>query len=240
MAALRLRPLAALAFAAALGAAAAEEPAPVLLGAVLTLTGEGAERNALVAHGYLAAVDAVNAAGGVTVAGKARPLAIVFEDDRGWVWRARGPGRTAGAGPGRDGAAGGRRCGDDGGDRPQAPGRQSSRRRSLGPAGGAGAAVQHDLHDSGSGRGPVAGAGRPRDRLPHGGPRARRDRRRRSGGVRARAKRSRGRAAPLRASRRPKTRRPAPAFWSQAPPRRRTRRRRRESPSIFPASTRWP
>jgi len=65
------------------GVLAGEESQLVSLGAVMSLSGDGAERDALLAHGYLAAVDAVNEAGGVLIAGRRHPIRLEMMDDQG-------------------------------------------------------------------------------------------------------------------------------------------------------------
>jgi len=61
---------------------------PVVLGAVISLTGEGADHGLAVAEGLNAAVAAVNEEGGVLVAGVLHPLVLEIMDDRGSTYRA--------------------------------------------------------------------------------------------------------------------------------------------------------
>jgi len=60
----------------------------VALGVILTLTGDGAERDAAIAHGYVAAAEHINAAGGIVIAGERRSIRLEFMDDRGSPRRA--------------------------------------------------------------------------------------------------------------------------------------------------------
>jgi hypothetical protein len=69
-------------------AGARADAPPILLGAVMTLSGEGAEQDADLAYGYLTAIEALNDAGGVLVGDVRRPLALEIMDDRGSERRA--------------------------------------------------------------------------------------------------------------------------------------------------------
>lgn len=61
---------------------------PVVIGSVISLTGEDANHGLAVAEGLGAEVAAVNAEGGVLVAGVLHPLVLKIMDDRGSTSRA--------------------------------------------------------------------------------------------------------------------------------------------------------
>ncbi len=60
----------------------------VVMGSVVTLTGDGSARGVAVAQGLQAAADAINSEGGVLIAGVRRPLVLEIMDDRGSLNRA--------------------------------------------------------------------------------------------------------------------------------------------------------
>ena len=64
-----------------MGPAAAEEPGVVRLGAAVSLTGKYSSNGAFTRKGYDLAVQKINEAGGVTVAGKPYLLQIIYYDD---------------------------------------------------------------------------------------------------------------------------------------------------------------
>ncbi len=64
-----------------MGPAAAEEPGVVRLGAAVSLTGKYSSNGAFTRKGYDLAVQKINRAGGVTVAGKPYLLQIIYYDD---------------------------------------------------------------------------------------------------------------------------------------------------------------
>lgn len=61
--------------------AAAEEPGVIRLGAAVSLTGKYSSNGAFTRKGYDLAVEKINEAGGVTVAGKPYLLEIIYYDD---------------------------------------------------------------------------------------------------------------------------------------------------------------
>lgn len=63
------------------GPAVAEEPGVIRLGAAVSLTGKYSSNGAFTRKGYDLAVNKINAAGGVTVAGKPYRLEVIYYDD---------------------------------------------------------------------------------------------------------------------------------------------------------------